>query len=64
MAESLSRSLRGLLLSATELRSLTDWPDSLVEDYLTLFENLIKLATEIDTKSGILVETGRITTTP
>jgi len=35
--------LRGLALSANELKSLTDWPDALVEDYLNIVDNLITI---------------------
>ena len=39
--------LRGLVLSAIELREMVDWPESLIEDYLTLFENSTILAQAI-----------------
>jgi hypothetical protein len=39
--------LRGLVLSAIELRGMVDWPESLIEDYLTLFENSTILAQAI-----------------
>jgi len=38
--------LRGLVLSATELRALTDWPEALIEDYLNIIDNIIALATD------------------
>jgi len=41
--------LRGLILSASDLQSLTDWPDALIEDYLNIIDNLITLAEQIDT---------------
>jgi hypothetical protein len=37
-------SLKGLVLSANDLRHLTDWPEALIEDYLTIFNNLVTLA--------------------
>ena len=41
--------LRGLILSANELQSLNpDWKPAMIEDYLTIFENIIKLADLID----------------
>lgn len=40
--------LRGLVLSASELRQLTDWPEALIEDYLNIFNNLILLSDEVD----------------
>jgi len=46
--------LRGLVLSAKDLKALSDWPDVLVEDYLNIIDNLITISdlldTEIDTK--------------
>lgn len=54
--------LRGLVLTAAELRDLTDWPDSLVEDYLNILNNLILLSNEIDTKGDFLKSTVRTTT--
>lgn len=36
--------LKGLVLSAVELREMTDWPEALIEDYLTVLETLISLA--------------------
>ncbi len=47
----LEAELRGLLLTATELKNLSGWPDSLVEDYLNLVENLITVATAVDADS-------------
>jgi len=35
--------LRGLALSANDLKGLTDWPDALVEDYLNIVDNLITI---------------------
>jgi len=40
--------LRGLILSASDLKTLTDWPDVLIEDYLNIIDNLITLAGAID----------------
>ena len=42
--------LRGLVLSALDLKALTDWPDALVEDYLNIVDNLITLSNLIDTE--------------
>lgn len=43
--------LRGLILSAQDLRSLTDWPDALIEDYLNILDNIITVSnlTDIET---------------
>lgn len=49
--------LKGLLLSASELKDLTGWPDPLIEDHLDIANNTIILATEIDRRSGILKNT-------
>jgi len=40
--------LRGLRLSANDLKSLTDWPDALVEDYLIILDNLTAIAEVLD----------------
>ncbi len=47
MADTRSK-LRGLVLSAAELQSLTDWPDGLVEDYLNIFQNFITISETLD----------------
>ena len=43
--------LRGLALSAKDLRELTDWPDALIEDYLNILDNLILLADTLDVET-------------
>lgn len=43
--------LRGLMLSANDLRALTDWPDALIEDYLNILDNLILLANTLDVET-------------
>jgi len=40
--------LRGLILSATELNTLTGLPSAFIEDYLTIIENTFLLAGTID----------------
>lgn len=40
--------LRGLILSASELKAMTGWPDALVEDYLNLLDNLIIISDLLD----------------
>ena len=40
--------LRGLVLSAIDLKSLTEWPDALVEDYLNILDNLIMISITLD----------------
>lgn len=56
--------LRGLVLTAVELKRLTDWPEALIEDYLNILNNLIALSDTIDTKSGILKNTVFVTSSP
>jgi len=41
--------LRGLVLSANDLKTLTDWPDALIEDYLSIIDGLALLADLVDT---------------
>ena len=40
--------LQRLILSANELREMTQWPDALIEDYLSILEDLLLLANIID----------------
>jgi hypothetical protein len=56
--------LRGLVLSAVELKNLTQWPSALVEDYLNLIDNLINISEAVDTKSGIIKQTVIVSTSP
>ena len=37
-----------LSLSAQDLRELTNWPDALIEDYLSILRNLLELAAILD----------------
>lgn len=64
MASITEARLRGLILSAVELRAMTDWPEALIEDYLNLLDNLILLANEIDLKNDIIKNTTRVTSSP
>ena len=48
--------LRGLVLSANDLKSLTDWPDVLVEDYLNIVDNLITIANLLDIEIDQTIE--------
>ena len=64
MAENAIQSLRGLVLSAPELRQLNpEWTDAMIEDYLTLFENLTLIANIVDQKQDILRTVVNVTTT-
>ncbi len=44
--------LRGLLLNAVELKNISGWPDALVEDYLNIIENIVTVATAVDTDTN------------
>jgi hypothetical protein len=48
--------LRGLALSAAELRVLTKWPPSLIEDYLNILDNLVLLADLLDVEIDQKIE--------
>ena len=48
--------LRGLVLSASDIKSLTDWPDALVEDYLNILDNIITLANLLDVEIDQKIE--------
>jgi hypothetical protein len=47
---------RGLVLSATELRQMTDWSDALIEDYLNIISNLAILADKLDVEIDQKIE--------
>jgi hypothetical protein len=53
MTESTQNQLKGLQLSASDLRELTDWPEALVEDYLNLLSNFDVVAAAVDPISGL-----------
>lgn len=58
MASPTARSLRGLILSASELRQEhPSWTDAMIEDYLNIYSNLFDVATEVDTKGDWLKKT-------
>jgi len=40
--------LRDLMLSASDLKVLSDWPDALIEDYLNIVDNLIIISDLLD----------------
>ena len=48
MADPTTAKLRGLVLSAYEVKTLTGWPDAMVEDYLNILRSLLELAGSID----------------
>jgi hypothetical protein len=57
--------LRGLALSATELRELVPWPGALIEDYLNIIDNLSQIGETVDTGASIdiITVTANYTTT-
>jgi len=55
---------KSLALSAQEIQALTGWPDEMVEDYLSLLNSLVILATKLDAKNDILKLINVITTSP
>lgn len=46
--------LRGLALSAADLRILTNWSDPVIEDYLSLVDNIINIAETVDGKNDLI----------
>ena len=48
--------LRSLVLSATDLGDMTDWPEALIEDYLNTLDNLITIADLLDIEIDKLIE--------
>ena len=64
MAETfLPNNLRGLVLSATDVTELTGWPEPMVEDYLTIIENLLLMSAVINEKNDILKTVTRVDVT-
>jgi len=43
-----NNSLRGLVLSAVELKNLTNLPDAFIEDYLSIIRSLTAISNAID----------------
>ena len=71
MADLVQNKLRGLVLSAAEIREMTkrssdtSWPDALIEDYLTQLENSVIVAETIDKiSSGVILNITNVTGTP
>ena len=57
----IGRNLRGLVLSASELKEMTDWPEALIEDYLNIIDNLINVAGAVDEKNDFLKTVNTVT---
>jgi len=58
MAVNTAEQLQRLILSAIEIKQITEWPDVLVEDYLNIIENIRILSTTIDKSSTDLILEG------
>lgn len=56
-SSSVLQRLRGLILSATELRELTNWGDALIEDYLNNASNVAQVAVSVDIGVDIDIQT-------
>lgn len=55
--------LRGLVLSASELSKMhPEWSDAMIEDYLTIIENLLTVAEIVDEKQDTLRTVVNVTT--
>lgn len=54
MAEQLTGSSRRLVLSAVDLKMLTNWDDQVIEDYINILEDFIRTATVVDESTGDL----------
>ena len=54
MATNLVNELETLRPSANDLKNSTDWPDWLIDDYLTLLNNLIAISTAVDAETIII----------
>ena len=60
MANALDR-IESLVLSATEIKDITGWPDAMIEDYLNILRNIIITATDIDINSEqVVINTANI----
>ncbi len=65
MAETTVEKLRGLVLSAYEMRMMfPDWPVEFVEDYLNLIDNVLIVASDVDLKNAIIKNTTLVTSSP
>ena len=53
---SIQEQLESLVLSATEVKGLTNWPDAMVEDYLNIIRNLIIIASSTDINVNQIVQ--------
>ena len=56
-SSSLEKRLRGLVLSAVEIKALTGWPEAMIEDYLTIIENIIAIAATVDIGANADIQT-------
>ena len=52
----ITEQLRGLVLSAVDIKKLTDWPSAMIEDYLNIIDSLSTVATSLDDLLSRVVE--------
>lgn len=52
MAEQIDPYKRRLALNAQEIQELTQWPDSMVQDYLNILEDLLALTNAVNDASA------------
>lgn len=64
MASVTELKLRGLSLSASDLRDLTGWSEVLIKDYLDKEENFKIIANEVDEKESAVTGTTLVSSTP
>jgi hypothetical protein len=57
----LTNSLKSLDLSAAEIRQMTDWPTAMVEEFLSILNNLSLIAAVVDVKNNIVKKVTRVT---
>lgn len=54
--------LNSFILSATEVRDLTGWPDAMVEDYLNILRNILEITQVVEGSEVVNVELDQLTT--
>jgi len=52
--------LRGFVLSAIEVKELTGWDDQMVEDYLSLIDNIFEITAEVEKGSGSSIKSEQL----
>ncbi len=56
--------LIGLTFSAAELRRITGWPSPLIEDYLSIRDDIVTVSKIVDAKEDLLKNIVVVSTTP